>query len=551
VLSLKTNHYPHIFSSRSYRRGLLGCAFAAYLGSPLLFAQSKTERAEVTWGDARDMKKHGAFSDVRHNTADKVYMIAYRKDEPWLQMCNTDLVMLGEIPLPLKMGRVEHDWENLMFLKDKIILFTSVYKKDKKTTTLYARSYDVSDLRPLKPAQELLVIPAESKKDRGGIRVETEADSSGFMVRAVGAGQGEHMTVMSDVKHYSPDIELLREGEEWYERPFPNDEYDIESSYVDNDGTRFWVVRKYPEKKETKQRKREGKPTYNMVLVVYDKGVGKPKLYTLDAGDRFLQDLQMVLDEDRNEIVCAGFYGNKGSWSVRGAYVMKLDRTTRAIKHQNYKEFDRDFITAYMTEKEERKATKQAEKKGEEIEMYEYDLDDIVLRDDGGAVLVGEMYNFYITTTTSTDSQGRMVTRSVYHYVYNDIIAISIDHKGDIDWAVKIPKRQHTTNDGGYYSSYGMVVKGEKIYFVFNDNGKNLFVKDGDKIEQFDLKGKEALITLVTVDISGRVFREALLAPDKRDAILRPKECVQLEDDRMFIYAERKKEYRFGTITFQ
>jgi hypothetical protein len=438
-----------------------------------------------------------------------------------------------------------------MFLKDKIILFTSVYKKDKKTTTLFARTYDVSDLSPLKPAQELLVVPAESKKDRGGIRVETEADSSGFMVWAVGAGQGEHMTVMSDVKHYSPDIELLREGEEWYERPYPTDEYDIESSYVDNDGTRFWVVRKYPEKKETKQRKREGKPTYNMVLVVYDKGVGKPKLYTLDAGDRFLQDLQMVLDEERNEIVCAGFYGNKGSWSVRGAYVMKLDRTTRAIKHQNYKEFDRDFITAYMTEKEERKATKQAEKKGEELEMYEYDLDDIVLRDDGGAVLVGEMYNFYITTTTSTDSQGRMVTRSVYHYVYNDIIAISIDPKGDIDWAVKIPKRQHTTNDGGYYSSYGMVVKGEKIYFVFNDNGKNLFVKDGDKIEQFDLKGKEALITLVTVDISGRVFREALLAPDKRDAILRPKECVQLEDDRMFIYAERKKEYRFGTISFK
>jgi hypothetical protein len=47
------------------------------------------------------------------------------------------------------------------------------------------------------------------------------------------------------------------------------------------------------------------------------------------------------------------------------------------------------------------------------------------------------------------------------------------------------------------------------------------------------------------------VTREALLAPDKRDAILRPKECFQLEDDRMFIYAERKKEYRFGTISFK
>jgi hypothetical protein len=86
---------------------------------------------------------------------------------------------------------------------------------------------------------------------------------------------------------------------------------------------------------------------------------------------------------------------------------------------------------------------------------------------------------------------------------------------------------------------------------VFNDNGKNLFLSQGSKVEQFDLKGKEALITLVTVDATGRVTREALLAPDKRDAILRPKECFQLEDDRMFIYAERKKEYRFGTISFK
>ena len=90
-----------------------------------------------------------------------------------------------------------------------------------------------------------------------------------------------------------------------------------------------------------------------------------------------------------------------------------------------------------------------------------------------------------------------------------------------------------------------------KPVFVFNDNGKNLFLTQGQKVEQFELKGKEALITMVTVDADGRVDREALLALEKRDAILRPKACVQTDDARMFIHAERKKEYRFGTITFQ
>ena len=56
---------------------------------------------------------------------------------------------------------------------------------------------------------------------------------------------------------------------------------------------------------------------------------------------------------------------------------------------------------------------------------------------------------------------------------------------------------------------------------------------------------------LITIDADGHVHREALLAPDKRDAILMPKECFQMEDDRMFVYATRKKEYRYGMITFQ
>jgi hypothetical protein len=126
-----------------------------------------------------------------------------------------------------------------------------------------------------------------------------------------------------------------------------------------------------------------------------------------------------------------------------------------------------------------------------------------------------------------------------------------VDPEGNIDWAVKVPKRQHTTNDGGYYSSFAMHVTEDNIYLLFNDNGKNLFLLPGDKVEQFKLGGKEALITLATVEGVGTVHREALLAPDKRDAITRPKACVQIDENRMFVYAARKKDYRFGMITYQ
>ena len=112
-----------------------------------------------------------------------------------------------------------------------------------------------------------------------------------------------------------------------------------------------------------------------------------------------------------------------------------------------------------------------------------------------------------------------------------------------------MPKRQHAGTP--IYSSYGMSVVGNKIYFVFNDSGKNLFLKEGDRIDDFELKGKDALVTLATVEADGTVHREALLAPDRQDAILRPMACTQVADDRMFIYATRKNDYQYGYITFQ
>jgi hypothetical protein len=59
------------------------------------------------------------------------------------------------------------------------------------------------------------------------------------------------------------------------------------------------------------------------------------------------------------------------------------------------------------------------------------------------------------------------------------------------------------------------------------------------------------LITLATVESDGTVHREALLNVEKRDFITRPKDCVQLQDGRLFIFASWKKEQRFGAVTFK
>ncbi|HRF82482.1 MAG TPA: hypothetical protein PL070_20650, partial [Flavobacteriales bacterium] len=306
---------------------------------------------------------------------------------------------------------------------------------------------------------------------------------------------------------------------------------------------------KYLEKQEAREKKREGKAAYNYHLITFSSS-GDQTDNAIASGDRFLQDLTISLDDGDGPILCGGFYGNKGANKVRGAFFMSLDPRTKAVLHESYKEFSDDFITQYMTAKEEEKAKKKAAKKDEDLQMFEYDLDEIIRREDGGAVLVGEQYYMYTTTVCTTTQNGGQSCRTVYHYIYNDIIVVNISPEGDIEWASTVPKRQHTTNDGGFFSSYALEVKDSNLYFIFNDNGENLFKAAGEKFKQMDLQGKSSIVTIATVDQDGGVKREALFDPEKRELILRPKGCRQLADDRMLLYAKRKKDYRFGMATF-
>jgi hypothetical protein len=331
--------------------------------------------------------------------------------------------------------------------------------------------------------------------------------------------------------------------------PYQDSEFGMESIRLANDGSVIILGRKYAEKREAREKRKDQVPTYEYHILVYHGNGAAPEDNTIAVKDKFLQDLTLNLG-DEGDILCGGFFGNRGTTSVAGVFFMRLDRRTKEIVHSSFNTFAKDFVTSYMTEKEEKKATKKADKKGEEVEMVNFDLDQIIRRDDGGAVMVGEQYHMYAVTTCTSNSNGGQTCRTNYHYIYNDIMVVNVDPNGNIEWAAKVPKRQHSVNDGGYYSSYTVAVKENLIYLMFNDSGKNLFLKEGNKVEPMRLNNKEAMITLATVDREGRVTREALLSQEKRDAILRPKSCVQIKDENIFIYATRKKEYRFGTVKF-
>ena len=512
-----------------------------------LTAQTKTDLAQVKWGPDLSMSKDGVFDHLFGSTDDHLYMIVSKRRDLYVQKLDLDNRVIYKELLEMEFDKDDHNLASAEVFGDRILVFTTFYDKKQKANGLFLRVFDAANMKPQGRIKRLATIHGESRRDRGSFDLNVSPDESHILIsQQIPSEKGDK----ERFKLMVFDAEMTPVWEQEVTLPYLEEEFSMREVRVTDDGSVVVIGTKYAEKKEAKELRKEGKATYEYHLLTYDSNGGAPEDHAIQVPDKFLQDLTLNIGED-GDILAGGFYGLKGTSSIHGVYFMRLDRKTKAIKHSNFKEFDKDFITQYMTEKEEKKATKKAEKKDEELEMANYDLDEIIRRDDGGAVMVGEQYNFWVSTYTVTDANGNTSTRTVYHYVYNDVIVVNVDPSGNIEWAAKVPKRQHTTNDGGFYSSYALGVRDDRIYLVFNDSGKNLFLQPGQKVEQFRLKGKEALITLATIDQNGVVKREALMSQDRRDAITRPKSCIQITEDRMFVYAQRKKDYRFGSMTMQ
>jgi hypothetical protein len=302
--------------------------------------------------------------------------------------------------------------------------------------------------------------------------------------------------------------------------------FQVEKILLGNDASVYVMGILYNEKAKKKVK---GEPNYKYVVLAYPPGSNEPQEYIIELADRFITDITMKIAEN-GDLVCAGFISDKGTVSIKGITFFTIDANSGDIKSKSVKEFGAEFMDQFMSSKKSKKGGK---------ELYAYYINDIITREDGGAILLAEQY--FVKVVTYRDKNG---THTDYHYYFNHIIAANISPEGSIDWCIKVPKLQHTVNDGGYYSSYALGVKGENIYLVFNDNPKNLSLSPGDGYSYFN--GRKSLAVVVTIDSEGNQKREALFSNKEAGTLLRPKACSQLGKDEILLYGEIRRNYLFG-----
>jgi len=510
-------------------------------------SQSTTKKAEVIFGPPEEASRSTLNTVFGRNDMGYFIMRTAKKDM-MLEMIDYDLKTAKSLKIEdVQEGKNKREYYDEFFLNNTIFLITRLNNKELDQMEFYAETRNPSSFT--RQAKGTLVGKVKyttkglMSSARGDISVITSKDNSKVLIyNDIQDEKGEKETFNFQV--YEGSMEKLWEKK--IEIPFASELFAIQQKRIDNKGNVYLTCIQYGDKASRRENKRSGTPNYKYHILGYSKDGDGVKDFEVNLNDKFITDLQIAINTN-GDIVVAGFYSEKGTYSIKGAFYMLIDGKSKEIKVSNQKAFDFELITENMTEREEEKAKKKADK-GKNIELYEYDLDDIKLNTDGSATLIAEQYYVRVVTTTTYGANGQVSTRTTYHYYYyNDIIVVNIGKDGNIEWTCKIPKLQHTINDGGYYSSYVCASHNDKLYFIFNDHPENIINPVAGKMKPMG-KGREIAAAFVEVDETGKYKKEMLFSQEKRDVLIRPKVCRDAKEGEFFLFAEWKKDYQFSRV---
>jgi len=377
------------------------------------------------------------------------------------------------------------------FIKNKkLYILSSFYNSKAHKDYYFYKEFDVKSMKEMGDLVLIEDVPIKSKARLGNIFVAHSNDSTKTLLMLVHPDKGKKKQEIIFVV-LNKDMSVLWKKKSYLK--YLDKEFKITSKSVDNKGNVYIAGKKYFKKSSRKS------VPYKYHIVIFNKDADDFNDIEINLKKYYINDMVLTI-ADNGDIVFAGFYSPDKSWTVDGSFYLRLDGKTHEAISDNYKEFTSSFITKGFSERTKKKA-KRKEKKGKNIQFYKYDLSDMVMRTDGGIILIAEQYYVVVYTTTSVN--GAMYTH--YEYYYNDIIIVNIDNKGNIVWNSKISKFQSSGTTS--HLSYIMGVYNNNLYFVINDNPKNRLIKESSHHRDYG-GGRNADLVAFTVNPAGKVNKE-------------------------------------------
>lgn len=250
--------------------------------------------------------------------------------------------------------------------------------------------------------------------------------------------------------------------------------------------------------------------------------------YAVSPGaNRFLNNTQFKIDNANQTLVITGFYAEDYRQPVHaeGLYFLVLDLAKNEVKTASFQAFPTEFIAKIKGVRNPKRANK----------LYTFLIDDVILRQDGGALVVAESYyRTYRANAPMYDIYGMpMRSETTISYHFDEIIVVSLHPDGTMHWKNILIKSQNSTGDFGRHGSYALLNTGKYLLFLFND----------------DLNTRTNVVQYA-IDGSGTLSRDIILNSRKYDVYVLPQFGQQISARSIVMPSIRKNELRLLKVDY-
>ncbi len=246
--------------------------------------------------------------------------------------------------------------------------------------------------------------------------------------------------------------------------------------------------------------------------------------YRIPMTDKQTFDMMVAFDNQNGYLSAGGLFYDRNPMRAEGYFFIKID--VQKQQHElNFWEFQDEFQES-LTGRKTRKRSRGIE---------EISIQDLVLRQDGGIVILGEeSRNFNRRMPNSRlmmmDNFGRTNT----DFYYNDIFAISVNPDGSRHWEKVLHKKQFSTDDGGIYSSFFLFKNPRNLRLIFNDE-----IKYENTVSEYVIFG------------GGNFNRRSILSTQNLKLRLRFREALQISPSKLLVPSERRSRLRIAKVELE
>ena len=246
--------------------------------------------------------------------------------------------------------------------------------------------------------------------------------------------------------------------------------------------------------------------------------------YQIGLNGNLTFDVFFTYDNMNQKLIGGGFYSEKNNAKATGYFLMQVPPEDPDNHRLTFTPFDDAFVSNL---------------EGRDIKnnrgITEIAVRDIILRQDGGALIISERIRQYERRTGTTYSRVYYdpTGRSMVDYYFDEVIVFSIEPDGKAGWTNVLHKKQYSQDDDGMYSSYFLFKTTTSLRFLFNDE-----IKPENTVSEYTLNGY------------GELDRNSLLSTENLQLRLRFRDALQIAANEFVVPSEKRNKLRLIKLEY-